>query len=122
MKHRHNASNAALLLSAMVLSARAWAAPPPDSIVTNTETVKFSRAASETPAGAAKLYGELRAAAARACREPGMRPSMMGSGYQDCIDAAVAKAVTDVHIDALSAMYQQDSKLPEKGVVTVAKR
>lgn len=123
MKRKHDVTGAALLLGAMVLSASAWAAPPAETTVTQIETVKYARAPSETPAGAAKLYGALQAAAARACREPGMRPSMMGTSYFACADAALAKAVDDVNIDAVSAMHLQNSKLPEKkGIVTVAKR
>jgi UrcA family protein len=123
MKHRHNVSKAALLLGAMVLSVSAWAEAPVDATVTRIQTVKYARAPAETPAGAAKLYGALQAAAARACREPGMRPSMMGTSYLACMDAALGKAVGDVNIDALSAIYLRNEKLPEnKGTVTVAKR
>ena len=123
MKRKHNVIEATLLLGAMVLSASARAELPADAVVTKVETVKYARAPSETPAGAAKLYAALRAAAARACRDPNTRPSMMGTSYFACADAALAKAVDDVHIDAVSAIYLQNGKVPEnKGTVTVAKR
>jgi UrcA family protein len=123
MKRKHNVSEAALLMGAMVLSVSAWAAPPMDTIVTQVETVKYARMPAETSAGAVKLYGALQAAAWRVCRAPGMRPSMMGTSYQACADAALAKAVGDVNIDAVSAIYLQNTQLPEKkGIVTVAKR
>jgi UrcA family protein len=123
MKRKHDVSGAALLLGAMVLSASAGAAPPVEATVTQIEKVKYARLPAETPAGASKLYGALQAAASRVCREPGMRPSMMGASYMACADAALAKAVDDVDIDAVSAIYLRNGKLPEnKGVVTVAKR
>lgn len=123
MKRQRNAKGAMLLLGATMVSMSAWAAPPAEIMVTKTETVKFSRGLAETPTGAVQLYGELRAAAARACRDAGTRPSMMGEAYLACVDGAMAKAVGDVNIAAVSAIYLQTGKsLDKKGIVTVAKR
>ncbi len=122
MKLQGNAKGVLLLLGATMVGMSAWAAPPTETMVTKTQTVKFSRAAAQTPVGAVQLYGELRAAASRACRDAGTRPSMMGEAYLACVDGAMGKAVGDVNIAAVSAIHLQTGKSLEKGIVTVAKR
>ena len=122
MKHRDNVRSTILLLGASVLCVSAWAVPPAEAIVTRTETVKFSRASAETPAGAVELYGALQAAASRTCRDE-MAPTAWGASHAECADAALAKAVDDVNIAAVSAIYLQHGKFQgKKGIVTVAKR
>ena len=120
MKYQHKL-NSLVLLGATLLCASAWAASP-EITVTKTQIVKYSRGHAETAAGAVELYGELRAAASRACRDAD-HPSMSGESYLTCIDGAIAKAVDDVNIAAVSAIYLQSGKSPgKKGIVTVARR
>ena len=48
---------------------------------------------------------------------------MMSSVAIACADAALARAVGDVNIATVSAIYLQNEKRPaNKGIVTVAKR
>jgi UrcA family protein len=112
---------ALLLLGATTLTLSARAAGPVEVMVTRTETVKYAPAGAQEPAGAAKLYGALQAAASRVCRDPS--PLMLSADYVACADAALAKAVEDVNIAAVSAIHLQSEKFQDrKGVVTVAKR
>jgi UrcA family protein len=94
-----------------------------ETIVTQTETVKYSRTEAATPVGAVKLYGALRAAASRACTERGMPMSGSSDAHAACKGAALSRAVSDVKIDAVTAAYLQDNgSKAQKGVVTVASR
>ena len=94
-----------------------------ETIVTKTQTVKYSRAESATPAGAVKLYGALQAAASRACVEAGARLSGYGDSHVVCKGAALSRAVADVQIDAVTAVFMQDTRSePKQGTVTVARR
>ena len=117
----------AIVMKKLVLLACATLAPgaatlADHSVVTRTETVKYSRSAAATAEGAVKLYGELRSAAARACRDAGM-PMAYGDSVDDCRDAALSRAIADVQIDALTAVYMQDTGSRAKpGMVAVAKR
>jgi UrcA family protein len=123
MKREHNVCKAMLLLGATLLCAGAWAAPLQQEMVTRTETVTFARSHAQTAAGAVKLYRELHGAASRVCRDAGSPFSMLGESYSSCVEGAMAKAVEDVNIAAVSAIYLQNDKVPgKKGIVTVAKR
>lgn len=94
-----------------------------ETVVTRTETVKYSRAEAATPAGAVKLYGALQVAASRACRERGEPLSGSGEAHAACKGAALSRAVADVQIDAVTAVYLQDThSAPRQGTVTVARR
>ena len=94
-----------------------------DMVVTRTETVKYSRSEAATPVGAVKLYGALRVAASRACTERGAPLSGSMEAFDACKGAALSRAVADVKIDALTAVYLQDTRsMPRQGVVTVARR
>jgi UrcA family protein len=94
-----------------------------DMVATRTETVKYSRSEAATPVGAVKLYGALRVAASRACTERGAPLSGSISTFDACKGAALSRAVADVKIDALTAVYLQDTRsMPRTGVVTVARR
>lgn len=94
-----------------------------EMVVTRTETVKYSRAEAATPVGAVRLYGELRAAASRACSERGTPLLSYGDSHAACKGAALSRAVADVQIDAVTAVYMQDAKsMPRQGNVTVARR
>jgi UrcA family protein len=94
-----------------------------DMVVTTSKTVKYSRSEAATPSGAVKLYGALKHAASRACRDHGAPLSAYSDSIAVCQDDAVARAVADVQIDALTAVYLQDSGTRAKpGIVTIARR
>ncbi len=94
-----------------------------EMVVTRTETVKYSRTEAATPVGAVKLYGALRVAASRACAERGVPLWGSMEAFDACKGAALSRAVADVKIDALTAVYLQDTRsMPRQGVVTVARR
>lgn len=94
-----------------------------ESMVTRTETVKYSRTEAATPAGAVKLYGALQVAASRACRERGMPMSAYGDSVDACKGAALSRAVADVKIDAVTAVFMQDKPaMARQGVVSIARR
>ena len=94
-----------------------------EMVVTKTETVKYSKAEAATPVGAVKLYSALQAAASRACVEAGARLSGYGDSHVACKGAALSRAVADVQIDAVTAVFMQDNRsLAKQGTVTVARR
>jgi UrcA family protein len=94
-----------------------------EMVVTSAKTVKYSRSDAATPAGAVKLYGVLQAAASRACTAAGTRLSGYGDSHVVCKGAALSRAVADVQIDAVTAVYLQDTRYQGKpGTVTVARR
>jgi UrcA family protein len=94
-----------------------------ETVVTQTEIVKYSRADAATPVGAVKLYGELRIAASRACMERGIPLSGSSDAHLACKSAALSRAVADVQIDAVTAIYLQNSgERARRGTVTVARR
>lgn len=90
-------------------------------MVRQAETVQYRPSHAETAAGAEKLYSKLERAAARVCKMPGR--VFEGAAYASCISEALAKAVKDVDIDAVAAIYVEKNKLADRhGTVTVAKR
>jgi UrcA family protein len=94
-----------------------------EMVVTKTEMVKYSRSEAATPVGAVKLYGALQVAASRACTEAGARLSGYGDSHVMCKSAALSRAVADVQIDAVTAVYMQDTRYQAKaGIVTIARR
>ena len=94
-----------------------------EMVVTKTQMVKYSRSEAATPVGAVKLYGVLQVAASRACTEAGARLSGYGDSHAMCKGAALSRAVADVQIDAVTAVYMQDTRYQAKpGTVTVARR
>jgi len=94
-----------------------------EMVVTRSETVKYSRSEAATPAGAVKLYGALKYAASRACRDRGAPLSGYGDSVLACKGEAVSRAVADVQIDAVTAVYLQDTRSQAKpGIVTIARR
>ena len=109
---------AALLAGAMMISLGAMAGTT-DSVVVSTTTVKFNRAEASAPAGAIELYDSLNSAAARVCIDPDAMGRLQDESYVTCRDAALAKAVGDVGIEAVSAIYQSDRARFHKGIVTV---
>jgi UrcA family protein len=114
---------ALLLAGTSLLSMSAGTAFAEEMMVTGTETVKYYRTVATTPAGAVKLYGELHAAASRACRSRGMPMATSSSVRHECMSGALARAVADVNIDVVTALLMQDSRFaPAAGVVTVARR
>jgi UrcA family protein len=124
MKRKYNVSDVVVILGAVMLCASASAAPPMDGmVVTQAVKVKYVRARAQTPAGAEELYGSLQAAAARVCRDAGTRPTTFGDSYSACVDAALARAVDELDIAAVSDLHLQGEKAQGKdGVATVAKR
>jgi UrcA family protein len=111
-----------VLIACAMLSAGATAMAD-DMVVTRTETVKYDRSESATPAGAVKLYGALRTAASRACMVPGAPLAGSAEAHATCKGAALSRAVADVQIDAVTAVYLQDTRsITKQGIVTVARR
>jgi UrcA family protein len=95
-----------------------------EMVVTKSETVKYYRTVAATPAGAVKLYGELHAAASRACSDRSMPMTATSSSVRhECMSGALARAVADVNIDVVTALLMHDSRFaPAAGVVTIARR
>jgi UrcA family protein len=112
-----------VVLSACATLSLGATAMADEMVVTKTETVKYSRSEAATAGGAVRLYGALRVAASRACREAGARLSGYGDSIDACKGAALSRAIADVQIDAVTAVYLQDTRSqPKQGVVTVARR
>ena len=68
-------------------------------------TVRFHSGDLDTPQGVAGLYRRIRAAAQTVCGQPDPAILMEKLLWNQCVDQAVAGAVTRVHNDSLSA-YQ----------------
>jgi UrcA family protein len=69
-------------------------------------TVRFHSSDLDTPQGVAGLYRRIRAAAETVCGEPDDALLLDKLLWNQCVDQAVAGAVTRVHSDSLSA-YQE---------------
>lgn len=108
---------AALIAGAMI-SLGAMAQTPDGDVQVNTQTVKFNRSDATTPNGAADLYQSLNQAAAHVCIDTHEPATLQSASYSECRDAALAKAVDEVRIDAVSALHQK-SERSRRGVVTV---
>jgi UrcA family protein len=109
--------SAALLAGAMI-SLGAMAQTPDSDVQVSTETVKFNRADAATPAGAAGLYQSLNQAAAHVCINSAEPATLQRAEYSQCRDAALAKAVGDLDISAVTALHQHSDRA-RKGTVTV---
>jgi UrcA family protein len=68
-------------------------------------TVRFHSGDLDTPQGVAGLYRRIRAAAKTVCGEPDDALLLDKLLWNQCVDQAIAGAVTRVHSDSLSA-YQ----------------
>ena len=120
MKTRQYLRGVMLLSGAALLAAGATTAMA-DEAVTLSQTVQYSPSQAQSAGGAQRLYDRLEHAAARVCRVPGR--GVEGASYQACATDALAKAVKEVGIDAVAAIYLQKNKgLDREGTVTVAKR
>jgi UrcA family protein len=110
-----------MLLSGAALLAAGATTAMAEEVVTVRETVQYRPSLAQSEAGAQKLYDRLEHAAARVCRMPGR--VIEGAAYQSCTSSALAKAVKDVDIEAVAAIYLQKNKVADReGTVTVAKR
>jgi UrcA family protein len=106
--------------TALGLGASALAADMP---MTVSQTVKYSATMAATPEGAVQLYGSLRAAASRVCRATAMPILESFTVTEQCRSEALSRAVSDVNIAAVTAVYLQDARMkPRAGTVTVARR
>lgn len=120
MKTRQYVRGVMLLTSAALLAAGATTALAEET-VTVKETLQYRPSQAESGAGAQKLYDRLQHAAARVCRVPGRM--IEGEAYYSCTSNALAKAVKDVNIDAVAAIYLEKNKVADhEGTVTIAKR
>jgi len=106
----------AALLAGALISLGAMAQTPDSDVEVVTKTVKFDRAEASTPAGASNLYQSLNQAAAHVCVDHYASAALQSESYAQCRDAALAKAVDQVDISALTALYQGDRS--RKGTVT----
>ncbi len=102
--------NAALCAGAMLVSLGAMANAPDSSVVVQTKTVKFNRAEATTPTGAVELYSSLNQVVARVCVDSAEPMYLQGAVYAQCRDAALAQAVDDIGIQAVSALHAQDNR------------
>jgi UrcA family protein len=109
--------SAALLAGAMI-SLGAMAQTPDSDVAVNTETVKFNRTDAQTAAGAAGLYQSLNQAAAHVCIDPAAPATLQHAEYSECRDTALAKAVVEIAIPAVTALHQNSDR-GRKGTVTV---
>jgi UrcA family protein len=119
MKTRQYWRGVMLLSGAALLAAGATAMA--DDAVTVRETVQYVPSQAQSSDGAQQLYDRLEHAAARVCRVPGR--GLEGASYQACTSNALARAVKDVDIEAVAAIYLEKNKVADReGKVTVAKR
>jgi UrcA family protein len=77
-------------------------------------TVRFHSGDLDTPQGVAGLYRRIRAAAETVCGQPGSALFLDKRPWNQCVDQAVAGAVTRVHSESLSA-YQEHQVQEHQG-------
>jgi len=70
-------------------------------------TVRFHSGDLDTPHGVASLYRRIRAAAESVCGDPDDALAIDWLIWNQCVDQAVARAVTSVHNESLSAYRGQ---------------
>lgn len=121
MKIANELKRVVLIVGATLgLGASALAA---DSLAVAAQKVKYSAKVAATPEGAVALYGSLRSAASRVCRASAMPLLESASITAACRSDALSRAVQDVNIAAVTAVYLQDARYkPRAGTVTVARR
>ncbi|MEJ0038765.1 MAG: UrcA family protein [Gammaproteobacteria bacterium] len=71
----------------------------------SSTTVKFSDLNLQSPAGAEELYRRIERAANKVCWEPADQHILTNIDRRDCVERAVAKAVSDVNNSHLTALY-----------------
>jgi UrcA family protein len=114
---------AALLIGAVLLSTGAVASTIEDSVVTQSEQVKYSGAEAATAAGATELYASLRAAARRVCGETYSRSTVkVDAETAKCRSGAIGNAVAYVSIPAVTAIHTKGKRGGNVDVMTVAGR
>ena len=112
MNTRHLCAAAALcalLGSAFSSTAADAATADPWGVIVSYADLNLSR-----PADARVLYQRLRGAAARVCVEVPTYELARSAAYRRCFQAALDRAVADVHSPALSAIHDSARSGPEK--------
>jgi UrcA family protein len=99
----------ALLGSAFSLTAAAAATADSWGVMVSYADLNLSH-----PADARVLYQRLRGAAARVCNEVPTYDLARSAAYRRCLQAALDRAVADVHSTTLSAIHQGARSGPEK--------
>ncbi len=123
MKTRCNMGKAALLIGAVLLSTGAVASTMEDSVVTQSEQVKYSTSEAATAVGATELYASLRAAARRVCVASYGKITVRGDAETaKCMSSAVGNAVAYVSIPAVTAIHTKGKRGGNVDVMTVAGR
>jgi UrcA family protein len=110
---------ATAILSALA-SSFAAICPAADSKETVSQVVKYGDLDVSNPQGAAKLYGRIVAAAENVCgkRSSSFHDLYFRSSVRDCMQKAIADAVTRVDQPAVLAVY--NSKHSQRLPITVA--
>jgi UrcA family protein len=94
-----------------------------DTVVIQSEAVKYSVSEAATQAGATELYASLRAAARRVCVASfGKITVSSDAATAKCVSGAVGNAVADVSIPAVTALHMKGKSGGRVDVMTVAGR
>ncbi len=75
-------------------------------------TVSFSDLDLSHSAGAAVLYSRINGAAAQVCDQHGVRSLEAFTTARRCIDQAIARAVAEVDVPALTSLYRAKTGQP----------
>ena len=121
MKTKCNMGKAALLIGAVLLSTGAVASME-DSVVTQSEQVKYNVSEASTTVGATELYDSLRAAARRVCASSGTTSVKVDAETAKCMSSAIGNAVAYVSIPAVTAIHTKGKRGGNVDVMTVAGR
>jgi UrcA family protein len=101
-----------LLFSTLAITASSFAMA--DALVNvKTETVRYEDVRLTSPVGIAVLYGRIRSAAERACG-PDSADLAVKTRYRSCVDKALAAAVVDVNLPALTQFWETKRNAPSK--------
>ena len=75
-------------------------------------TVSFSDLDLSHSAGAAVLYSRIKGAAAQVCDQHGVRSLEALTTTRRCIDQAIARAVAEIDVPALTSLYRAKARQP----------
>ena len=103
-------SRLAILLAAVgaVTAGVSYAASDADAVP--TITVRYGDRDLATDAGARKLYGRIRTAAAAVCPQPDIRDLAAAAASTACRREAIARAVVQMHSSRLAAVAATHSR------------
>ena len=96
-------STAAIMMAATAAPALAGGTDAP------TATVHYGDLNLANSAGITQLYGRIRVAADKVCQPYSSKEPFVSPAMHACVNQSMSRAITDVHLPALTAMFVEKS-------------